>query len=76
MPPTPPRALLRLIVSLMEGVSKIRGVEPELQRNYLTEFSVREVCDISKARHELDFNPKPPREVIVNTLRYIEATKQ
>lgn len=76
MPPTPPRALLRLIVSLMEGVSKIRGVEPELQRNYLTEFSVREVCDISKARNELGFNPKPPREVIVNTLRYVEATKQ
>lgn len=76
MPPTPPRALLRLIVSLMEGVSKIRGVEPELQRNYLTEFSIREVCDISKAWRELGFNPKPPQEAIVNTLRYVEAMKQ
>lgn len=76
MPPTPPRALLRLIVSLMEGVSKIRGVEPELQRNYLTEFGVRELCDISKARRELDFSPKPPHEVIANTLRYLAATKQ
>ena len=76
IPPTPPRALLRLLVSLMEGVSKIRGVEPELQRNYLTEFSIRESCDISKARRELGFNPKPPREVIVNTLRYVAATKQ
>ena len=76
MPPTPPRALLRLIVSLMEWVSKIRGVEPDLQRNYLTEFSVREVCDISKARRELGFNPKPPGEVLINTLRYVAATKQ
>ncbi|MHB1280765.1 MAG: Rossmann-fold NAD(P)-binding domain-containing protein [Acidithiobacillus sp.] len=76
MPPTPPRALLRLIVSLMEWVSKIRGDEPDLQRNYLTEFSVREVCDISKARRELGFNPKPPGEVLVNTLRYVAATKQ
>ncbi|MHB1737843.1 MAG: NAD-dependent epimerase/dehydratase family protein [Acidithiobacillus sp.] len=76
MPPTPPRALLCLIVSLMEWVSKIRGVEPDLQRNYLTEFSVREVCDISKARRELGFNPKPPGEVLVNTLRYVAATRQ
>ncbi len=76
MPPTPPRALLRLIVSLMEWMSKIRGVEPDLQRNYLTEFSVREVCDISKARRELGFNPKPPGEVLINTLRYVAATKQ
>lgn len=75
MPPTPPRVLLRLIVSLMEGVSRIRSVEPELQRNYLTEFSVRELCDISKARRELDFNPRPPRETIINTLRYVAATK-
>ena len=76
MPPTPPRVLLQLIVLLMEGVSKVRGVEPELQRNYLTEFSVRELCDISKARRELGFNPKPPREVILNTLRYVAAAKQ
>lgn len=76
MPPTPPRLLLRLIVSLMEAVSKIRGVEPELQRNYFTEFSVRELCDITKARRELGFTPNPPREAIVNALRYVAATKQ
>ncbi|MBI3526234.1 MAG: NAD-dependent epimerase/dehydratase family protein [Betaproteobacteria bacterium] len=71
LPPTPPRILLRLIVFLMEGISKIRGVAPELQSNYLTEFSVREVCDITKARRELGFAPKPPHEVIANTLRYV-----
>lgn len=39
-----PTALLYLIVSLMEGLSKIRGIEPELQRNYLTEFRFCEQC--------------------------------
>jgi dihydroflavonol-4-reductase len=76
IPPTPPRVLLRLLVSLTEGVSKIRGIEPELQSNYLTEFSIREACDISKAQRELDFNPRPPREVIVNTLHYVAAINQ
>ena len=76
LPPTPPRALLRLIVLLMEGVSKIRGVEPELQRNYLTEFSVRELCDITKARRQLGFDPKRPRDAIANTLRYVATMKQ
>lgn len=76
LPPTPPRALLRLIVLLMEGVSRIRGVEPELQRNYLTEFSVRELCDITKARRELGFDPKQPRDVIANTLRYVATMNQ
>lgn len=76
MPPTPPRPLFRLIVSLLEGLSKIRGVEPELQRNFLTEFSVRELCDISKARRELGFDPKPPQEAIANALHYLAATRQ
>lgn len=71
LPPTPPRALLRIIVALMEGVSRLRGVEPELQSNYLTTFSVREACDISKARNELGFSPKPPAAAIIDALRHL-----
>jgi nucleoside-diphosphate-sugar epimerase len=38
-----------------------------------SEFSVREVCDISKARRELGFDPTPSHDVIAATLRYLAA---
>jgi dihydroflavonol-4-reductase len=72
-PPRPPKALLRMVVAMMELVSRVRGTEPELQCNYLSEFSVREICDITKAREELGFDPKPPGEIIAGTLRYVAA---
>jgi dihydroflavonol-4-reductase len=41
-PGRPPRAVIWMMAALMEMVSKLRGQEPELQRNYLSEFTVRE----------------------------------
>ena len=67
-PARPPKFVLGVIVSLMEWVARARGVEPQLQRNFLTEFSVREVCDIGPARRELGFNPAPPHDAIRATL--------
>lgn len=70
-PPKPPKPVVYLIASLMEFVSKLNRKEPELQRNFLGVFSVKEVCDITKARNELGFNPKPPQDVIESTFRYL-----
>ena len=70
-PPQPPKAILEFMALLMEAWGRIRGVEPRMQRNFLTEFRVRERCDISKARRELGFNPRPPHEVIADTFRYL-----
>lgn len=63
-PPKPPRVVLALVVALMERIARLRGVEPELQRNFLTEFTVREVCDISKSRAELGFSPASPQAAL------------
>lgn len=74
-PSRPPRVLLRLAASLMEGAARLRGVEPELQRNFLAEFTVREVCDISKSRGELGFAPRAPHEAIRAALAYLSSTR-
>ena len=74
-PSKPPRLVLGLVVSLMEHIARIRGVEPELQRNFLTEFAAREVCDISKSRHELGFAPAAPLEAIRAALTYLASAR-
>ncbi len=70
-PARPPKIALGVIVTLMEWVARVRGMEPELQRNFLSEFSMREVCDISPARRGLGFNPAPPHDAIKATLAYL-----
>ena len=71
MPPKPPKLLMYLIVSMMEFGSKILKMEPQLQRNYLNAFSIKEQCNICKAKEELGFNPQPPYSAIENTFRYL-----
>lgn len=66
-PPKPPRAMLYLVALLLEGVSKLTGQEPILQRNYLKAFAIPENCDISKSRRDLDFNPRLPEAIITET---------
>lgn len=65
-----PKPLMRTIVALLELTAKLRGREPEMQRNYLRVFTLREECDISKARRELRFAPRPPQEAIEAALKY------
>jgi dihydroflavonol-4-reductase len=69
-PPHPPKLLLYLVASFLELVDKLRGREPELQLNYPRVFTLREECDISKARKELGFGPRPPQETIEAALKY------
>lgn len=72
-PSRPPKLVLGAVVSLMERVARVRGVEPQLQRHFLTEFSVRETCDIAPARRDLGFHPAPPHEAIRTTFAYLAA---
>lgn len=69
-PARPPRSLLYPIVTILELAARFRGQEPELQRNYLRVFTLREECDISKARRELGFAPRSPQETIEAALKY------
>jgi dihydroflavonol-4-reductase len=73
MPKQPPRSVLWMLALLMEGAGWLRGKEPLLRRNYLTEFTVRERCDISKARRELGYRPKSPRQAVLGALRWLDG---
>ena len=74
-PSKPPKFVLGIVVSLMERIARMRGVEPELQRNFLAEFTAREVCDVSQARRELGFNPAAPHDAIKTTLAYMASSR-
>jgi len=70
-PKRPPKALLYMAASIMELLGKLAEKEPLMQRNFLEAFTVREICDISKARRELDFNPTPPEKIIGSTFQAV-----
>lgn len=74
MPPSPPRPVLELVSRLMEGVARITRKEPTLQHNYLRAFTVKEYCDITKARRALGFDPAPPQAAIEKTLHAVIST--
>ena len=67
-----PKAVLYLVASLMEMGSKLSGKEPKLQRHYLDMlYGLRQDYDISKARKELGFSPKPSAEALKEALVYL-----
>ncbi len=72
-PTTPPRALLYLIAGVMEFGGRLLNKEPLLQRNFLDNFSVKERCDISKARRALGYNPRPPMQAVRAALEQFDA---
>lgn len=66
--PTPkkvPRALVWLVAAMSEAVAAINKRPPMLQRNYLAAFTVKEYCNIDKARNQLGFDPRPPVQVLI-----------
>jgi dihydroflavonol-4-reductase len=73
VPRVPPKVLVWVVATVAEVWSSLRGTPPTLQRNFLNAFSVQEQCDITKARRELGFNPRPPLATIERTLRYFVA---
>lgn len=68
-PPVPPEIIFKSVVYISELLSNIRGVEPELQSNFISEFRIKETCNIEKARSELGFNPKSPQISIEKALK-------
>jgi dihydroflavonol-4-reductase len=71
VPPRPPRAALYLAALMIETIAKLRGRKPTLQRGYLRDFTVDEVCDCSKARSELDFDPRPAPLALERAFRWL-----
>lgn len=71
IPRVPPKFLVWVVASIAEFWSGLSGTPPTLQRNFLNAFSVQEQCDITKARRELGFSPRPPFTVIERTLRLL-----
>ena len=73
IPKRVPKFLLYAVAGIMEIGSKILGREPLLQRHYLDMFyGLNQDYDISKARRALGFNPRPSREALIQTLRYLK----
>ena len=73
VPRTAPRALAWLIAAVAELRAAIDKSPPSLQRNFLRAFSVQEICNVEKARTELDFKPAAPAVAIEHALRYLAA---
>jgi dihydroflavonol-4-reductase len=73
MPPRVPKFVLQGLSSLMELASKITGKQPMLLRSQVELFyDVAARKDISKARTELEFNPRDPEAAIREALDYLE----
>ncbi len=71
VPRVAPKMLVWVVASVAELWSSLSGTPPKLQRNFLKAFTVQEQCDITKARRELGFNPRPPLATIERTLRHL-----
>lgn len=73
IPKPVPKWLLYSVAGLMELGSKVTGKEPLLQRQYVGMFyGLKQDYDISKARTELDFNPKPSNAALIDALAYLK----
>jgi dihydroflavonol-4-reductase len=67
-----PRWMMKPTASLIEGGSKLLGIEPMTTRPVVDEF-YRRWCwyDNAKARAAFDWTPIPPRELIDDTLQWL-----
>ncbi len=73
MPLKVPRVILYSIAGLMEAGSKITGKEPLLQRHFIEMFyGLKQDFDISKAKTELGFNPKPSKAALIDAMKYLK----
>ena len=67
-----PKFLLQIMSSAMELAGKITGKQPLLLRSQVELFyGVAPRKDISKARTELGFNPRPPETAVREALAYL-----
>lgn len=73
LPRVVPKILALLVATGAELSSKLTRTAPLLQRNFIDNFTVREDCDISKARRELEFHPTASLAIIEDTLRQLAS---
>lgn len=67
-----PRFMLSLVAGFMEIQARLRGMAPVLTRKNIAMFSgLQQDFDISKARTELGFAPRPPRQAVAAALGYL-----
>ncbi len=72
-PPKVPKILLYSIAFFMKIGSTITGKEPLLQKEYIDMFyGLKQDYDTSKAKKELNFNPKPSRKALIEALHYLK----
>lgn len=72
--PAVPKVLLYAIAFGMEQSSRLTGKAPLLRTNLISMlYGVRQDFDISQARRDLGFAPKPPAETVCEALLYLRA---
>ncbi len=72
-PPKIPKVLLYIIAFFMKIGSSVTGKEPLLQKEYIDMFyGLKQDYDISKAKRELNFNPKSSKKALIEALHYIK----
>lgn len=74
--PKRPKAFLMRVAFIMEVISKLTHKQPLLQRSLVEQFSNPNYdLDISKAKNELGYKPKPTKEVVTSLLFRINDEK-
>lgn len=72
IPGTVPTFMLFAIAGIMEFSARMSNKAPVLTRKNIAMFSgLQQNFDISKARRELGFNPKSPRQAVTEALAYL-----
>jgi dihydroflavonol-4-reductase len=70
---TPPAILLHVAVGALEVVSKLRGKPAPVTRGVLQLIGRYAWYDTTKARAELGWTPRPLRETLDDTIRWLRA---
>ncbi|SFZ89479.1 dihydroflavonol-4-reductase [Flaviramulus basaltis] len=76
LPTSIPKSILFTVAWLMEIGSKISGKAPLLTTKDIAMFSgLQQDFDISKARTELGFDPKSPKQVVIEAIKYLQENR-
>lgn len=76
LPGTVPKPVLYTVAWFMEMGSKLTGNAPKLTPKDIAMFSgLQQNFDISKARTELGFSPKPPRTAVQEAMQYLNENR-
>jgi len=68
----PSKKTLLFTAAMMEKIARLTKTEPQMLRNQVDMYyGHKQIIDISKAKNELAYDPKPPEEAILKALRYL-----